>query len=191
MSLIQRACYCLVRLWTSSELVSLKSKTYNASGPRNWLVIIRAVLKRNRSLLFGECSYTQITFQTAASLALSFLVSLTSGCYVFACMMTVNYKKEHARESHEGKGLFFLFLWWDLITKKPLERRDRYEGRCASFRSLRSTWPESHCLWCKKMRKKNNPAAHFSLSWAMNIREKKLIKIWYCMHVPFDKALGI
>ena len=96
MSLIQRACYCLVRLWTSSELVSLKSKTYNASGPRNWLVIIRAVLKRHRSLLFGQCSYTRITFQTAASLALSFLVSLTSGC-------------------------MFLLAWWQLITKKNMQ----------------------------------------------------------------------
>ena len=187
MSLIQRAWYCLVRLWTSSELVSLKSKTYNASGPRNWLVIIRAVLKRNRSLLFGECSYTQITFQTAASLALSFLVSLTSGCMFLLAWWQLITKKNMQWNLMRGK---VLFLWWDLITKKPLERRDRYEGRCASFRSLRSTWPESHCLWCKKMRK-NNPTAHFSLSWAMNIHEKKLIRIWYCMQVPFDEALGI
>ena len=188
MSLIQRACYCLVRLWTSSELVSLKSKTYNASGPRNWLVIIRAVLKRNRSLLFGECSYTQITFKQQLPLLLVFLFLWHQD--VCVCLHYDIWLQKRTCKGISWGERFCFFLWWDLITKKPLERRDRYEGRCASFRSLRSTWPESHCLWCKKIRK-NNPTAHFSLSWAMNIREKKLIKIWYCMHVPFDKALGI
>ena len=109
--------------------------------------------------------------------------------YVFVCMMTVDYEKEHARECYEGRCFFYDKSW---LRKTLREKRllSIMKGDVPLSGLFAPLGPSLIVSGAKKMRK-NNPTEHFFSELdneQLNIHEKKFDT---ARKSPLIEALGI